>query len=546
MFKHDYDRIIREYFDLSDDKTRRYLISLDEAEQNKVLEALSSALYEKIVGKVDDIDFGSIPASRGDITKVEGFANTEECINIIRKLVIEYKQNPSVVDVVINAISNIKDRKAVFIKSFGMNIEFPMLMYNLVVLAIERSVSLMIATCIQYVKDPSTTTVKMALDKAAYLKTMDDTLYKQLITFNDICHDGSFDKMVDNVMSKSSIREDADVYGAVAPIDEDPGENNDVPVNSDTSELFDAKPEEVYPSEEAPKADDTTVSDYDNFDNTPATEPAANADTEEPTNNPEEFPETHFDNNDQPVDPDQEVIPIDIEEDDDHNTEVDMADADVQFVSPDVPTSVPQTSEVPVNTDNNDVSPTADNDTVEPQNIPQVTPSDAGISTADKAISEDEVTNEGVGSTLKGVTNIANKLGDKKTIIGVIGLAVAGLGLIVKGKDIFRFIVGLLRNLVYGFYYSKMKVADYLEVQADLIEANANELEISTTSGLDEESKNRAVKKQRDWAMKLRKWSDKFNIDSKNSAKETEKAKKEDEKDKKKIDKNDEGDDVLF
>lgn len=546
MFKHDYDRIIREYFDLSDDKTRRYLISLDEAEQNKVLEALSSALYEKIVGKVDDIDFGSIPASRGDITKVEGFANTEECINIIRKLVIEYKQNPSVVDVVINAISNIKDRKAVFIKSFGMNIEFPMLMYNLVVLAIERSVSLMIATCIQYVKDPSTTTVKMALDKAAYLKTMDDTLYKQLITFNDICHDGSFDKMVDNVMSKSSIKEDADMYGAVAPIDEEPGENNDVPVNSDTSELFDAKPEEVYPSEEAPKADDTTVSDYDNFDNTPATEPAANADTEEPTNNPEEFPETHFDNNDQPVDPDQEVIPIDIEEDDDPNTEVDMADADVQFVSPDVPTSVPQTSEVPVNTDNNDVSPTADNDTVEPQNIPQVTPSDAGISTADKAISEDEITNEGVGSALKGVTNIANKLGDKKTIIGVIGLAVAGLGLIVKGKDIFRFIVGLLRNLVYGFYYSKMKVADYLEVQADLIEANANELEISTTSGLDEESKNRAVKKQRDWAMKLRKWSDKFNIDSKNSAKETEKAKKEDEKDKKKIDKNDEGDDVLF
>lgn len=427
-----------------------------------------------------------------------------------------------------------------------MNIEFPMLMYNLVVLAIERSVSLMIATCIQYVKDPSTTTVKMALDKAAYLKTMDDTLYKQLITFNDICHDGSFDKMVDNVMSKSSIREDADVYGAVAPIDEEPGENNDVPVNSDTSELFDAKPEEVYPSEEAPKADDTSVSDYDNFDNTPATEPAANTDTEEPTNNPEEFPETHFDNNDQPVDPDQEVIPIDIEEDDDPNTEVDMADADVQFVSPDTPTSVPQSTEVPVNTDNNDVSPTADNDTVEPQNIPQVTPSDAGISTADKAISEDEITNEGVGSSLKGVTNIANKLGDKKTIIGVIGLAVAGLGLIVKGKDIFRFIVGLLRNLVYGFYYSKMKVADYLEVQADLIEANANELEISTTSGLDEESKNRAVKKQRDWAMKLRKWSDKFNIDSKNSAKETEKAKKEDEKDKKKIDKNDEGDDVLF
>ena len=87
MFKHEYDQIIREHFDLSDKYTRKYITSLKEdAQQDQLLAALSSALYDKIVQKVDDIDFGSIPLSRGDITKVEGFASTEECLNIIRRL----------------------------------------------------------------------------------------------------------------------------------------------------------------------------------------------------------------------------------------------------------------------------------------------------------------------------------------------------------------------------------------------------------------------------------------------------------------------------
>jgi uncharacterized UPF0160 family protein len=122
MFKHEYDQLIREHFDLTDSYTRKYITSLKEdAQQDQLLNALSSALYEKIVSKVDDIDFGTIPLSRGDITKVQGFASTEECLNIIRNLVIQYKQNPTIVDVVISAVNNIIERKALFIKGYALN-----------------------------------------------------------------------------------------------------------------------------------------------------------------------------------------------------------------------------------------------------------------------------------------------------------------------------------------------------------------------------------------------------------------------------------------
>ena len=104
MILNDFNQMIRENFDLSDDRTRRLIITLEDADQSQVLTALASALYDKIVQKVDKVDFGTIPRSRGDITKVDGFENTVECLNIMRILVVEYKENPQIVDNVITAI----------------------------------------------------------------------------------------------------------------------------------------------------------------------------------------------------------------------------------------------------------------------------------------------------------------------------------------------------------------------------------------------------------------------------------------------------------
>ena len=219
MLQNEYNQIFRENFDYSDNYTRQFIAraAVTEDGNDQLLNALSASLYDSIVSKVDEIDFGTIPLSRGDITKVEGFGKTMECLRIIRELVLQYKQDVTAVDVVLSAIQNTMDRKALFIKGYALNAELPMLLYNLIVLAIERSTSLMIATCIQFISDPSSNTPKKALDKVAYQRTMDDVMFQQLGSYNAMCNKKTIDKILDNSMK--AVKEDVEFeYDVVAPI----------------------------------------------------------------------------------------------------------------------------------------------------------------------------------------------------------------------------------------------------------------------------------------------------------------------------------------
>ena len=87
----------------------------------------------------------------------------------------------------------------------------------------------------------------------------------------------------------------------------------------------------------------------------------------------------------------------------------------------------------------------------------------------------------------------------------------------------FNLLIKLLREAVYVIYYSRLKFSDYLSIQADFIEANANELQYSTTSKLSDADKKKTIKKQLKWVERLRKWSNKFAIDNKQAVNKTNK-----------------------
>lgn len=231
MFMNEQDALIKEVLDISDPFTRKKIISLEEAEQTQVLSALTNALYDKIVQKVDNIDFGTIPMSRGDITKVDGFNNTMECLDIMRRLVLEYHQDPACIDTVITAVNNIKERKAIWVKAYALNVEFPMMMYNLVVLAIEQCVSFLIAVCIQYVKDPTTNDMNIALDKVSYASVKENLMYNQLISFNKCCADKSLDRAMDEIMKNGGkVKEDGSMEWSDDPhaaIEDTPYQNQE-------------------------------------------------------------------------------------------------------------------------------------------------------------------------------------------------------------------------------------------------------------------------------------------------------------------------------
>ena len=483
MFNTEFDQLIRENFDLSDTYTRKYIAVLEDGDKENLISALSSALYDKIVNKVDKIDFGTIPMSRGDITKVQGFDKTEECLAIMKRLVAEYEQPTDVIDVVINAINNVRDRKALFMKGFTLNNELPMLIYNLAVLSIERSVSFMIATCVQFIKDPNSNTTKQALDKVAYRKTMDDVLYQQLASFNNLCNKKVIDTVLENSM-KHPIKESIETaYNFDNGVGDENSNSGEVCMDCDPFDPDDTT--EPFGMSNSPSS---SVADDDN------TIPSS-----------EDFPEDRHDDNGNLIGDDEE-LDIDIED-----------------------------------------------DNVEPDNIPTVLPGD---DVSDTPITEDEINENASNKVLSAVGNAFAKgfervkNGDitkiEKTIGGV---AVAALSttLIAKyGVKIISLLINFLRLAIYQFYYSKLKFSDYLEVQATLIESNANELENSTDTTLSDAKRKKVVDKQRKTAEKLRNWANKLAIDNKKSANDAKKAAEEDSKERKKVSKNEDGDDVLF
>lgn len=193
-----------ERFDKEDKMTRNILLSVNEADQNVVMTSLANKLYEHIVDKVDDIDFGTIPLSKGDITKIENYDKLTECINIIADILQQYNQSTDSIEVIATALQNIIDRTDMFTKAYKLNIEMPIIIYNTIALSIVSSVSYMISVCIDFIKSGNDQGVQISLDRVALSKTKDNVLFKDLEKFNKICSSGEFDKVMDYVIANNT------------------------------------------------------------------------------------------------------------------------------------------------------------------------------------------------------------------------------------------------------------------------------------------------------------------------------------------------------
>ena len=191
-------------FDITDKMTRAVLLSVNEADQNAVMTSLANKLYQHIVDKVDDIDFGTIPLSKGDVTKIDNYDQLTDCINFIAEILQQYNQNTESIETIATALQNIIDRTDMFTKAYKLNIEMPIIIYNTMVLSVVSSVSYMISACIEFIKAGDNQGFQIALDKAALSKTMNNVLFKDLARFNKICGSGEFDKAMNYVINQNT------------------------------------------------------------------------------------------------------------------------------------------------------------------------------------------------------------------------------------------------------------------------------------------------------------------------------------------------------
>lgn len=206
-----------EHFNLEDATTRKAILAMNEADQNSVLTALTSKLYDNIVAKVDDIDYGEIPSTKGDVTKLSNYAKLRECIDLLRKILKEYKQDTTPIDTVSLALANIESRKDLFNRAFRLDVELPIILYNNMVLSVINSVSYMIATSIEFIKTPNKDSFQIVLNKVAFAKTKSNLLFNNLKKFNKCCERRDFDKSMEHVIKNYvGMHEAAAIGGAIS------------------------------------------------------------------------------------------------------------------------------------------------------------------------------------------------------------------------------------------------------------------------------------------------------------------------------------------
>lgn len=196
----EFSKAINEYMNLMDTNTRKTILSLNEEGQSTVLTSLTSKLYDNIINKVDDIDYGDIPMSKGDITKLDNYPKIIECIQLMRDLLKEYKQDTAPIEEIALAVSNVESRKDLFGRGYRYNSELVMVTYCNTVLSIIASISYMIASAVEFIKTPKEESFKIALDKVGYNKSKDYVLYDCLKKFNNACKDKSLDKALEGIL----------------------------------------------------------------------------------------------------------------------------------------------------------------------------------------------------------------------------------------------------------------------------------------------------------------------------------------------------------
>lgn len=200
-----YEIAINEHFDIFDNYTLEVVTSLNEAEQQSAITSLCDRLYHKLIDeKFENIDFGDIEKSKGDITSYSGYQSTLDSLDIISGLIKEFKGSQDSVNIVYKAIQNIEENKNLFMKGYMHNIEFPMVFYNTMVLSVVSATSLLISTCVEMIKSPNSNNFELELDKISLSKSKDHVLLKNLDGFNKSCDKGDIQKSFTYIISMYS------------------------------------------------------------------------------------------------------------------------------------------------------------------------------------------------------------------------------------------------------------------------------------------------------------------------------------------------------
>lgn len=185
-----FNEAANKYLDIHDAKTRKVILSVDESDQNSILLSLTGKLYQMIIDKIDEIDFGDIPESAGDVTMLNSYDKIVDSIDTLTKILQQYKQPLDTIDQIRAALDNLENDRDLYKRGFQFKVDIIITTYNTIVLGIISSISYMIAVTVDFIKNPNSQEFKLVFMKAGVARTKDSLVYSNLVSFNQSCRKG--------------------------------------------------------------------------------------------------------------------------------------------------------------------------------------------------------------------------------------------------------------------------------------------------------------------------------------------------------------------
>lgn len=196
LMKNEGMKILLENATSYEEKAKIY--ALNESEQAVISDKMVGNIYQSAL-KRKDIDFDTIPFSKGDIKKFDGYDNMIATLDMVKQLARKFGIKISELDIVETAIGNIRAYRKTFEDGFTFNNDYLILFYNSLIYACVESTSLILSSYVEYVKTINAVEFKIKKGKGMY----GNVCIGNLRQFNNSVKSGDFAKFSKNILSKN-------------------------------------------------------------------------------------------------------------------------------------------------------------------------------------------------------------------------------------------------------------------------------------------------------------------------------------------------------
>lgn len=196
MLNSEFIDICNEALDMKDIDTVRTIAGFTESQQQNVAVInLANRLYGMITDKLENIDYGTIPKSQGNIATFEQYKRTRECISVLKGMAKQSNDGDSTREVAVieDAFDNIEKYKVLFTRGYKYDISVIKYTYNSILLGIISDIGFMTSACVEFIKNPNNT-VGMEIKNLQQFKSKFGVVHNTLRAFNEACDKGEIEK----------------------------------------------------------------------------------------------------------------------------------------------------------------------------------------------------------------------------------------------------------------------------------------------------------------------------------------------------------------